>query len=275
MADMELSPAVFSILSSLVDEKVGLHYGLLDRELLQEKAATRAMEAGFNSLLDYYYFLRYDEGGAAELSELVETLVVNETFLFREWPAIEALVTSFIEPWCKEGRRLRIWSAACATGEEPVSLAIYLKEKDLLDRVEIVATDISLNALAKARAGRFGKRAVRTVPNQTLLDKHVIARSDGFAVDSSLVDKIKWGQVNLMSDVEVRALGTFDIILCRNVLIYFSDSTVQSVINRLSTALAADGVLAVGVSESLLRYGSGFVGQEVQGSFVYRKAPKS
>jgi chemotaxis protein methyltransferase CheR len=117
MIDLELSPSVFSILSALIEEKVGLHYGTLDREILQEKTSLRATEAGFDSLLDYYYFLRYDAKSSEELKKLTDTLVVNETYFFREWPAIETLIDSFIVPWCREGRKLRIWSAACATGE--------------------------------------------------------------------------------------------------------------------------------------------------------------
>src|SRR5688572_16274866 len=113
MAALELSPAVFAILRDVIEEKFGLHYGMFDRELLQEKASLRAQEAGFESLLDYYYFLRYDAGGPAELAELAEALVVGETYFFREWPAIEALVDAFVAPWLAAGRRPRIWSAAC------------------------------------------------------------------------------------------------------------------------------------------------------------------
>jgi chemotaxis protein methyltransferase CheR len=275
MAELELLPSVFSILSGLVDEKVGLHYGLLDKDILHEKASARAIETGFSSLLDYYYFLRYDDGGEQELAELVETLVINETFLFREWPAIEVLVNSFVKPWCAAGRRPRIWSAACATGEEPLSLAMLLNEHGLLDKVDIYATDISSNALAKARAGRYSKRTVRTVPDQKLLERYVEPHRDGYGVSKSLIDQIRWSRLNLLSDTDVAALGVFDIIICRNVMIYFSDNTVRSLLERLSRSMVQDGVLAVGVSESLLRYGSGFVGEEHSGVFVYRKATQS
>ena len=210
-------------------------------------------------------------GGEKELTELVENLVVNETYLFREWPAIEALVETFIAPWCAEGRRPRIWSAACATGEEPLSLSMLLHERGLLDKVEITASDISMNALGKAKSGRFGRRAVRHVPNLPLLERFVTPNGSGFEVPISLIEKIHWQQRNLLSDPEIAELGKFDVILCRNVLIYFSDKTVQSVLRRLSQSLCDDGVLLVGVSESLMRYGSGFQGEEHQGAFFYRK----
>lgn len=271
MATLELSASVFSILSNLIEERAGLHYGLLDRELLQEKASSRAIEAGFESLLDYYYFLRYDPGGEKEFTELVEALVVNETYFFREWPAIQVLVDSFIEPWCKEGRKPRIWSAACATGEEPLSLAMLLDDRGLLGKVEIVASDISNRVLAKAQRGKFGRRSVRQQPEPRLLERYLKANPDGYSVAPELVGAVQWLRVNLHSDEAISRLGTFDVVLCRNVLIYFSDETVRSVLNRLDHALAPGGVLAVGVSESLLRYGSAFQGEERGGAFVYRK----
>ncbi len=271
---MELSPPVFSILSGLVDEKIGLHYGLLDRELLQEKASARAQEAGFSSLLDYYYFLRYDQGGEQELDELVDTLVVNETFFFREWKTIEVLVDQFLLPWSGAGRRLRVWSAACATGEEPLSLAMILEERGILEQVEIVASDISTKALKKARSGKFGRRSIRQVPKQSLFDRYVKACPTGFEVPERLVQKIRWENRNLLAPNQLETLGNFDVILCRNVLIYFSDKTVKTVLNHLSSRLADDGVLAVGISESLLRYGSEFHGEERGGAFIYRKGPR-
>lgn len=274
MASLELSTSVFSILSGLIEEKVGLYYGLLDRELLQEKASARALEAGFDSLLDYYYYLRYDPMGEQELGHLVEALVVGETYFFREWPAIEVLVDSFIAPWCAAGRRPRILSAACSTGEEPLSLAMLLDDRGLLEQVEIVACDISSKALAKAESGQYGRRSVRHVPVPHLLERYIHPRGDkeGYEISSELIRRIQWQRRNLLSDEGFDELGVFDVILCRNVLIYFSDQTVQAVLDRLSRYLKQDGVLLVGVSESLLRYGSGFLGEERGGAFVYRKA---
>jgi chemotaxis protein methyltransferase CheR len=272
MAELDLSPPVFSILSGLIEERVGLHYGLLDRDLLKEKSSARALDAGFESLLDYYYYLRYDPGGEDELTELVETLVVGETYFFREWPAVQVLFEHFIVPWIDAGRRPRIWSAACASGEEPLSLAMLLDARGLLGRVEIVATDISERALAKARSGRYGARSLRHTPDPHLVERYIHKHGDALAVPASLIQAIRWQRVNLLEDGEVVGLGAFDAILCRNVLIYFADETVRAVLERLSRSLSTEGVLLIGVSESLLRYGSGFVGEERSGAFVYRKA---
>lgn len=276
MVSLELSPPVFSILSGLIEEKAGLHYGLLDRDVLREKASARALEAGFESLLDYYYFLRYDDSSGNELDGLVDTLVVNETYFFREWPAVRMLVDSILTPLCQQGLRPRVWSAACATGEEPLSLAMALDEKGLLDNVEILASDISARVLARARAGRFGRRSLRSVPEPGLVDRY-LKTVDGpsnpsYLVPPRLISAIRWEQQNLLQPGGFEHLGTFDAILCRNVLIYFSDNTVKTILQRLSSTLNPQGALLVGVSESLLRYGSGFTGEERGGSFLYRKA---
>jgi chemotaxis protein methyltransferase CheR len=270
-ANLELSPAVFSILSNLIEEKLGLHYNLLDREMLQDKASIRALEAGFDSMLDYYYFLRYDQSGAKEINELVEALVVNETYFFREWSAIEALVHTFIIPQIKSGNRPRIWSAACSTGEEPLSLAMILDDLGYLNHVELVASDISLKALSKPKKNRYGKRSVRSVPSEKLLENYLIYHEDSYQVKPDLIDKVEWKQLNLLDEENFFGPNSFDVILCRNVMIYFSDATIKKLLERFYKTLNPNGLLLVGVSESLLRYGNIFTGEERNGTFIYKK----
>lgn len=272
---LELSPALFAILSALVEEKLGLHYGSLDRDLFQDKVSTRALDAGFESLLDYYYFLRYDPGSADELRALTDALVVGETYFFREYPPLRVLVDAFLAPWCKAGRRPRVWSAACATGEEPLSLAMMLADQGLLDAVDLVATDISQRALDRARAGLFGARSLRQIPEPRLVERYLTATPQGHRADPALIARISWRAVNLVDAGAVAALGMFDAVLCRNVLIYFRDDTIRAVVERLSNTLAPDGVLLVGVAESLLRFGTTLIGEERDGSFVYRKEARS
>jgi chemotaxis protein methyltransferase CheR len=271
MSSLELSPPVFTILGRLLEDQAGLHYDLLDRDILGEKAAARALEAGFDSLLDYYYFLRYDPGGGAELSELVEALLVKETYFFREWTSVVSLVDTLIAPMCQAGESPRIWSAACATGEEPLSLAMLLSSRGLLDKVELVATDISARAIEIARRGRYGRRSLRQVPEPKLVERYIREQDGAYVVRRDLVNAIRWDTLNLVDGPSYRKLGTFDAILCRNVLIYFSDETVCQVLRHLHQALRDGGILLVGVSESLLRYGLPFVAEERGGAFLYRK----
>ena len=104
-----MSPQVFAILSALVSDRCGMHFDTAHAPIFADKVGARAQEAGFESLLDYYYFLRYDAGGTKELDALIEALVVGETYLFRELPPLEAVVSELVVPAVAAGRRSRIW----------------------------------------------------------------------------------------------------------------------------------------------------------------------
>jgi chemotaxis protein methyltransferase CheR len=266
-----MSSQVFAILSALVADRAGLHFDPTHASIFGDKVAARAQEAGFDSLLDYYYFMRYDAAGARELDLLVDALVVGETYLFRELPPLELMVNDLLLPAVAAGRRPRVWCAACATGEEPHTLAMLLAARGVLGAVDIVASDISDRALERARSGRFGRRALRQeVPEFAagLLE----ADANGVAVARRLTDAITWRRINLIDDAAVAGMGTFDVVLCRNVLIYFSDQTVREVIDRLAARLERGGALFIGVSESLLRFGTQLSCEERGGVFLYRKS---
>jgi chemotaxis protein methyltransferase CheR len=266
------TPATLAVLSALVEEAAGLHYGGADRDVLQEKASARAGDAGFESLLDYYYFLRYDAAGAAELERLVEALVVGETYFFRELPPVELVADRLVPALLETGVRPRIWSAACATGEEPLTLAMLLDARGLLGEVDLVASDISARALARARAGRYGARALRDPAPPELVSRYLRRESDGgYAVSPRLIAAIDWRQVNLLDAARRREVGSADVILLRNVLIYFADATTVRVIDGLAAALRPGGALLVGVSESLLRLGTSLECEEHGNVFLYRK----
>ncbi len=271
---MAAADPVLSLLATLVEERAGLHYRDVDRAVLAEKLEVHARDSGHESLLDYYYFVRYDAGGSAELDRLIEALVVGETYFFRERPQLELIVSAFLEPRVRAGLAPRVWSAACATGEEPLGLAMMLAERGLLERVELVASDISQRALERAQAGRFGRRSLRepALGSVAPWSRRIAPDKVDVEVDRRLIEAIDWRRVNLSDDAAVSALGTFDVILCRNVLIYFGDDTVAQVAERLRRALRPDGALFVGVSESLFRVGARLVCEERGGVFFYRSA---
>jgi chemotaxis protein methyltransferase CheR len=267
---LPLSPQVFSILSNLVAEHAGLTFDAAHAPVFGEKVGARAVEQGFESLLDYYYFLRYDPGGADELRALIETLVVGETYFFRELPPLQVVVSQVIAPAVASGRRPRIWCAACATGEEPLTLAMLLASRGMLDDVELVASDINGAALERARSGVHSRRALRQeLP--PFADRWLRQTPAGLEVHQRLRDAISWRRINLIDDAAVSAMGTFDVVLCRNVLIYFSDDTVREVVDRLTARLQPGGVLLVGISESLLRFGGTLLCEERDGAFLYRR----
>ncbi|HEX2679371.1 MAG TPA: CheR family methyltransferase [Polyangiales bacterium] len=271
MSELPMTPQVFAILSGLIEERLGLSYALADQALLENKIAVRVLERGFDSALDYYYYLRYDDAEGAELDQLAELLVVNETFFFREYDQLQAAL-QHVATLVAAGKRPRIWCAACSTGEEPITIAFWLAERNLLDSVELIASDISSAALALARKGRYRPRSLRHVPPDVDPSRFIEKHGDSLVVNPRLVDAIQWRKLNLMDGSAVSAMGELDVVLCRNLLIYFRDDVVRRVVGQLADRLTDDGVLLVGVSESLMRFGTRLVCEEHQGAFFYRKA---
>jgi chemotaxis protein methyltransferase CheR len=269
---LELTPQLFALFSTLVEEASGLHYSPADRELLSTKLGVHATELGYDTLLDYYYRLRYDDPDGGELARLVEALVVHETYFFRELPPLVTIADGHVTEVVRSRGRARVWSAAAATGEEPYTFAMLLAERGLLDKVEIVATDISRVALERAKTGRHGRRSVRDGHPAALAAKYLDVTATGVTVAPAIRRAVEFSRVNLFDDAAVAALGMFDVILCRNVLIYFDDRNVAKVIVRIASQLAPDGILVVGVSESLLRFGTMLACEERGGSFLYRRA---
>jgi chemotaxis protein methyltransferase CheR len=264
-----VSHRVIELLSALVEERTGISYGARDREIFAGKLLDRASEAGFESALDYYYFLRYDAASAPEFEALVEVLVVTETYFFREAGPLHTVVEQILVPAARMGARPRIWSAACASGDEPLTIAMMLDEAGTLSSTEIVATDLSLRAHRRAREHGFGPRSLRSLPHGAR--RWLRLEGERAFVESRLLDSIDWRQVNLTRPAEVAALGKFDVVVCRNVLIYFSDETIQRVVRTIEGQLRPDGRLLVGVSESLLRFGTLLECEERGGAFLYRR----
>jgi chemotaxis protein methyltransferase CheR len=271
MPSLELTPQLFAIFSQLVEEECGLYYAAGDRGLFESKLAAQAAELGFDSLLDFYYLLRYDDPDGVERRALVQALVVHETYLFREVASLELLCDEYLAEVVRTRGRARVWSAACSTGEEPTTLAILLDQRKLLDKVEVVASDISAAAIAKARTGTFGRRALRDGHPAELAARYLEQGPGGVRAASRITDAIRYLNVNLLDAAKVRDLGTFDAIICRNVLIYFRDAQIVRVVSTLREQLVPSGVVLVGVSESLLRFGTALACEERGGAFFYRR----
>ena len=263
------------LLRELIVGHAGVHFDDGRLDVLRDKLAPLAIERGFDSMLDYYYLLKYDAGADAEWARVLDALSVQETYFWREADQFRAL-TTVIMPQLVERRRspIRIWSIPCATGEEPLSIVIALQEAGWFDRaaIEIHASDGSAAALARAQTRRYGRRSFRQLPGDLREryfnqdgDDHWTVRSDVFARVTS------WSRVNLMQPAEAAPLGGSDVIFCRNLFIYFTPAGVREVTARFAKWMPSPGFLCVGAAESLLRTGSGFDLQDLGGAYVYVK----
>jgi chemotaxis protein methyltransferase CheR len=268
------SESAFALLRDLIAQRIGVFFGDDKRDLLADKLSDLLAARGMTSYLDYYYLLRYDAEADRHWSELMDRLSVPETYFWRQHDQIVALA-QVVAPRHFAGRRdapLRIWSAACCTGEEPISIAIALAEAGLLHRrpIEIVASDGSAAMVERARQGVYGDRSFRALPAE-LRDRYFRSEGAGWRVDPRVHGQIRWTTANLIDAEAVRPLAAADVIFCRNVLIYFSDETVARVARSFAEGLREDGYLFLGAAESLTRLATDFELAEIGGAFVYVK----
>ncbi len=267
MPTLPLSPPVFALLTMLIEERAGLHYSPEDQDLLADKVSAKALEAGFDSLFDYYHYLKLDPRGPAALDALIDTLLVHETYFFRDPLPLE-VVADAMALAVRMGQRPRVWCAACSTGEEPLTLAMMLHQRGVLDEVSLLATDYSQRALDRAQLGEHNLRSMRALP-AGIEGRYLEVVREKPVVRSDILAAVVWRRVNLIDPDAIAALGTFDAILCRNVLIYFQEERARRVVESLTRALRPGGTLVVGTSESLLRFGTALVCEERRGAFLY------
>lgn len=260
-----------AFLRSMIEREVGIHYNDADAAIFADKVAVRARDRGYDSLLDYYYLLRYDDPEGRELAALIDTIVVNESYLFRETGQLKLVTRELIPSMVRAKGRARVWSAACASGEEPFSLAMMLRDSEALENVEIIATDVSERCLERARRGVLSQRAIRPIAPSPVGTRWFQSQEGQIRIAPEIVSAVHFRRMNLLDRASIEALGKFDVIFCRNVLIYFSEPTSTEIIATLHNALVPGGILFVGVSESLLRLSTPLVCEEKEGVFFYRR----
>jgi chemotaxis protein methyltransferase CheR len=271
---LSLSEAEFTILRELIRERTGLHYENGKRDLLADKLSRPAIERGFDSFLDYYYLLKYGPGAEEEWSHVLDALSVGETYFWREIDQVRALVDVLVPQYfsVRNAGPLRIWSAACASGEEPLTIAMALKEAGWLDRapIEILASDGSAAAVEKARKGTYRERSFRNL-SAVLRAKYFTAVEDGWRIVPELHRRVQWTTANLLTRNEVAGQFPVSVVFCRNVFIYFSGDAITRTVRLFAEGMPGKGHLFVGVSESLLKFTTDFELQEIGGAFVYVK----
>jgi len=258
------------LLRDLVHERTGIFFDSDRTELMLEKLEPRAVAHNCKSYLDYYYILKYDDTGNEEWRRVMDAFSVQETYFWREPDQIRTLVNNLVPAWFKRtSLPLRIWSAACATGEEPYTLVMALREAGWGGHpIEIFASDGSESALSKARLGAYRERSFRVLSDE-LREKYFERRGEIFSIRPEVANRVNFSWANLMTLDEVSAIPPVNIIFCRNVFIYFSPATIKRVLISFSGRVPSQGHLFVGASESLLRLTDQFELQEIGGAFVY------
>lgn len=272
--EFEFTERDFERLRKIVREHTGIHLSDAKRELVYSRLSRRLRALGMRSFDAYSELL--GQGDQAEMTEFINAITTNLTSFFREPHHFDYLASTVLPALmaARSGaRRLRIWSAGCSTGEEPYSLAIVLKEAMQAMSgwdVKILATDLDSNVIARAQRGVYQRERIEGLSKQRIqrwFRKGAGNNAGRVRVVPELQELITFRQLNLMHEWPMK--GPFDIIFCRNVVIYFDKDTQRQLFERYAQVVADDGHLFIGHSETLFKVSDRF---RLIGKTVYKRA---
>jgi chemotaxis protein methyltransferase CheR len=255
-----VTPLDYEFLRKFLKERSGLDLSADKQYLIESRLMPLARRAGLPGIAEIVQKIK--SGSEPLISDVVEAMTTNETFFFRDKIPFENLRETILPMMLQaraSRRALRIWCAASSTGQEPYSIAMCLKEISAALagwRVEIVATDLSQAVLEKSKAGIFSQFEVqRGLPIQMLV-KHFTQVGELWQLNADIRAMVQHRQLNLLQDFS--HLGTFDVIFCRNVLIYFDQDAKAAIFDRLARVIEPDGVLTLGAAESVVGISDAF-----------------
>lgn len=254
----QLSEYDFEKIANFIYKQVGIKLPAIKKTMVEGRLRKRLRATNLNTFREYTKLV-LGKNGHSEIIYLIDTITTNKTNFFREIKHFEYLTNSLLPSIVQKGaginRPINIWSAGCSSGEEPYTLAMVLHEWSKLNQkidFNILATDISITVLKKAKQAIYSESDIAPVPQH--LRKNYILRSDDNAevvkMSSLLRDRVTFKVLNL-KDVHYDLPHTMDIIFCRNVMIYFDKTTQENIINKYANNLVSKGHLFLGHSESI------------------------
>lgn len=249
-----ISDAEFRQLRDLIRDRFGIYYDDTKQFLLQSRLQTRLVKRSVADFNAYYRFLTTNPERENEWDELASALSNNETYFFRERAQLDVLANEVVADAIRAGSKLRIWSSACSTGEEPFSLAMTLLETHKLppSQIQIKASDLSPRALERCSVGFYRDLSFRATPPE-LIQKYFRPFENGFLMADEVKRLVQFFRINLLDQRAVAVQGPMDAIFCRNVLIYFDKPTQKRVVEAFARALRPRGYLFLGHAESIMR----------------------
>ncbi|MFN0131823.1 MAG: CheR family methyltransferase [Phycisphaerales bacterium] len=275
-----MSTAEFHRLRQIIYDRSGIHFPDAKKYVLESRLSQRLAELEIENYSQYADLLSIGPYQADEFQEMFNRITINETSFFRNIPQLEFFERETLPAMLEKRRaikRLRIWSAACSSGEEPFTLAILVHRTlgiRLADwKIEILGTDISEKALGVASEGTYTSYSIRGTPD-TVMSRYFRKQGESFVVDPVIRSMVSLEVMNLKDKSAARRHGIWDAIFCRNVLIYFDDAGKTQVLRTLAEQLAPDGRLFVGHSESVRGLQVPIVPLAAAQSFAYEHAAK-
>jgi chemotaxis protein methyltransferase CheR len=274
--DITISDDDFQKFREYFYRKTGIMFDQSKRYFVDRRLIERIKATGHNGFKSYFIFLRFESSGK-ELQNLINILTVNETYFFREEYQFKCMVNRMLPEIIsrkRSGNIIRIWSVPAATGEEPYSIAIYLLEywKDI-DKwdVEIIASDIDTNVLENAKKGIYAERSVQNLP-RSIIQKYFNLLGNGYyQICDELRNSVEFTRVNIIDTKETKRYRGFDIVFCRNLLIYFDDLSRKIAVENLFDSMNPGGFICLGHSESMSRISPIFKIRKFPEAIVYQK----
>lgn len=275
----ELSSEQFEKLTRKIYSQLGLQFEENKSYFLQKRVEKRMEKLGVDDPGKYLFMICYADPDGLEMQALANLITTNETYMFREYEQLAAFADYCLPEVLsnKEDRgerTLRIWSAGCASGEEPYTLAIILREvfpQSQFWDCGIVGTDIDQNVLNQAARARYGSRSVAEVPPEYLARHFIPNGGSSYTVRPSTAALVRLEHLNLNDRTAMRAMKNFDFVFCRNVLIYFDDRSRKMVVDHFYNALNSGGYIFLGHSESVGRISTAFKLRRFGPHLVYVK----
>lgn len=278
---LQMSDEDFRSLRDFINRYCGIYFDVQGKFLLERRLSQQLRHHRMRNFRDYYFFLKYDPRREEELNTLAEILTTNETYFFREDYQLQALTEEILpeiiaarknEPYSSADKNLRIWSAGCSSGEEAYTLAILTHDHLALKRwaVEIFASDISNRVLTLARKGVYRESAFRAT-QEVYRRAYFETAEEGFRIRDEIRQLVTFGHLNLLDEERIKMVQPQDLIMCRNVIIYFDRESRRRVIKSFFDRLRPGGFLLLGHSESLMNLSTDFILRHYRHDMVYQK----
>jgi len=277
--DVDITEEEFRLLRDFIHERFGLFFEDTQKGSLRSRLAGRLGALDLVSFEDYYHYLRFGPQRNQELESMVSHLTNNETYFYREMPQLQVFTDHVLrsireEKTLSRERSLRILSAGCSTGEEAHTIAMIIYDSGQFFwnwDVEVIGMDVDTTALEKARRGLYFHNSFRAM-SPAARERHLISEGNGSQVKEAIRRLVRLRHGNILDPASYGAQPPFDVIFCRNVLIYFSDAAIRKAVHLFHDVLAPGGHLLLGHAESLSRITDRFTPVRFPGAMIYRKA---
>jgi len=275
---MNISLEDFELFADYIYQKVGIRFEYKKVQLISNRIKKRLDAIGGNSVKEYLQYLKFKDTNNTEFQTLLNNLTVNETYFFRDFPQMTSfsdhclpeLINRKIQNRCNT---INIWSVGCSSGEEPYTIGIILSEI-LADvskwNINITALDVDDNILQNAMQGKYGSRSIKDVPEE-YLNKYFNYTDSQYCIMNSIKKLVTFEHVNIMDKISMRNHTDYDVIFCRNVLIYFDEKSRRQVVDNLYTSLNKGGYIYLGSSESMGKISNAFKLNKMGTYLVYSK----